>query len=93
MAATFAVQSHEPMGEHAALEISTKLSFDEPRDGCLLLPCVHEEGFELFSHDLVKKGFFGLMAFVFDRACLAGTAGAIEEQQVRGRLRGAMEFR
>ncbi|MDP6981234.1 MAG: hypothetical protein QF570_21960 [Myxococcota bacterium] len=63
------------MSEHSALEVGAKLSFYESCDGRLLLPGVREKGFELFADDLVKEGLLGSVAFVFDRGCLAGTAG------------------
>ncbi len=58
--------TQKPMSEYPALEIRTDLSLDEPSDGRALPSRPSQEGFELFTNDLVQKRRFGLVAFVLD---------------------------
>ncbi len=54
------------MSEYPALQIGADLSLDEPGNRGTLPPRPSQEGFELFTNDLVQKRLFGLVAFVFD---------------------------
>ncbi len=60
------MDTQESMSEHAACEIRTNLSLDEPRDGRALPPCTGQKWLELFADDLVEESLFGFVAFVLD---------------------------
>ncbi len=66
MPARIAMDTQESMSEYPALEIGADLSFDESGDGRALPSRPSQEGFELFTNDLVQKRLFRLVAFVFD---------------------------
>ena len=60
------MDTQESMSEYPALQIGADLSLDEPGNRGTLPPRPSQEGFELFTNDLVQKRLFGLVAFVFD---------------------------
>ncbi len=66
VSAPVAVDTQKSTSEDPALEIGADLFLDEPCDGRTLLPRPSQEGFELFTNDLVQKRLFRLVAFVFD---------------------------
>lgn len=74
VAATIAMQPQETMCEHTALEVRAELALDERGDRSAPLPRIREEGFQLFADNFVEECLLGLMALVFDRGLLVGTA-------------------
>jgi hypothetical protein len=60
------MDTQKTMSEYPALEIGADLSLDEPGDGRALPSRPSQEGFELFTNDLVQKRLFRLVAFVSD---------------------------
>ncbi len=64
--ARIAMDTQESMSEYPALQIGADLSLDEPGNRGTLPPRPSQEGFELFTNDLVQKRLFGLEAFVSD---------------------------
>jgi len=54
------------MREDPTPEIGTDLSLDKAGNRCALPSCPSQEGLELLADDVMKKGLFGLVAFVFD---------------------------
>jgi hypothetical protein len=53
------MDTQESMSEHAAFEIRTNLSLDEPRDGRALPSRTGQKGLKLFADDLVEESLSG----------------------------------
>jgi hypothetical protein len=64
VAAGIAVDAHESMGQHAALEIRPDLALDEAGDGSALRSRADEKRHELRADDLVEQSLLGLVADV-----------------------------
>ncbi len=66
VSARIAMDAQKSMSEDPTFEIGADLSLDKTGDGRALPSRPSQKGLELIANDLVKKGLFGLVAFVFD---------------------------
>ncbi len=70
-----AVETKEPVREHAAAEKGAKLLLDETRRWMFPESRTGEEAFQLLAHDLVKEGLLRFMALVLGHEAPTGTRG------------------
>jgi hypothetical protein len=73
MAAFVAMDAQESVGEYAALEIGPDLPLDEAGDRRTRRTGAFEEGLEVVADDAVEERLLGLVSFVPNRGCFAGT--------------------